>query len=166
MESVTHSCLDVLELNYSSVRPGTPPSGVMSRVSPPPPSADAGRGAEQAGAGYCSLGAARRGQRRGSQWALPHLGPASLHPQQWEHYVLLLSVTMAGWGCCIVCPPPPPHSSPALGSHWVPSPAATAAAKNMLPAAGQPRAREAAGNEAGARGYSQRAAGLFLAGQY
>lgn len=59
-EPMTHSCLDVLVLNYSSVRPGPLPK---------PPKARAGRGAGQVGAGshsqlcLCSWGQQEEGSR-------------------------------------------------------------------------------------------------------
>lgn len=120
---MTHSCPEVLELNYSSVRPGAP------SPPPPPPSpskADAGRGAGLGGAGsctqlcLCSWGQQEEGNG-GVQWGVPHPGPTSFNPQQCGYHVLVLGVTVLGWGCPSLAVTP---SSPALGAHWVPAPAA------------------------------------------
>ena len=137
--------------------PGQVPAGVQGRR----------------GAGFRSqLCLCSRGQHEegswGVRWALPLWDLAASTRSSGG---TVSGCSVGPWQAGGVPPLLPSPSSSALGAHWVPAPAApgqpaTEAAKNTLPAAGQPRAREAVGSGAGVRGYSQRAAGLFLASQY
>lgn len=163
VELVTQSCLDVLELSYSSVRPGpTPtlsppnpkasPQGVQDRqaLRPAPSSASAPEGSKKEAAGASGVFF--------HAWDIPapNCSTGTLCPAARCHRGRLEVLPLTVIPLAAI-----------LRAHWVPAPAAPGQpAKNRGLAAGQPRAREAVGSRVGMRGYSQRAAGLFLASQY